>query len=298
MREVIYEIALQRALNAPVPLATDSYSPVAHSHLLSELPRRLVHNNYVIMNRRLYTNEKGTKLVGFYDVQDAESNISDELGLRMSIGFKNSYDKSMVAALAVGAIVIVCSNGVICGDLITFKRKHTGTILQELHEKIEQAITSMNTSFARILTDIEIMKNCRVTLRQKSEILGVMYVEKDLLTPTQFSMVKRELKMSEHFKGDTLWDLYNNVTSVLKKSHPMYYISTHVNFHKFMLETANAFHASSSSSDKSDKVEETILDQEVINEVVELPDENDQIIYGNELIDNDVDLNYLSENEF
>jgi len=265
MREKIIGTALERALSAPVPAMTETYSPIPHSMFLSELRRYLVQHEYEIKNQRLFVNGGGTRLVGFYDVEDVNQQNSNDFGFRMSLGFKNSYDKSMTVALVVGATVIICSNGMISGDLITFKRKHTGAVMELLREKIQEAVGSMNTSFMRLVSDAEIMKNYELNLRQKSEILGIMYFEKEIVTPTQLSVIKKELQTSENFRENSLWDLYNNVTVALKKSYPLRYVEDHIRLHDFMSDIAGISHAPLS--------EET---EEVIAESIAITNESNQ----------------------
>ena len=94
----------------------------------------------------------------------------------------------------------------------------------------------MKTDFGKLVMEVDVMKNYSLTQRQKAVILGIMYFERNLVTPTQLSIVKKELTQSEHFKEDNAWSLYNNVTESLKKSHPIDIIRDHIRFHGFMKE--------------------------------------------------------------
>lgn len=237
-----FQPAIDRAMRAEIPLQTESYSPVPHSIFIDSLAAKLIQANYTLENMRMYSNLSGTQVVGFYDVFRNDDLLPSDFGFRMSIGFKNSYDKSMTAALAIGAKVIICQNGMISGDLITFKRKHTGTIMQELQEKIQQSVQSLDSTFARLVADANIMANYELTQRQKAEILGVMYFEEELVTPRQLSIVKEELDRSQFFKGDSLWDLYNHVTVALKTSPARRYIEDHIRLHDFMSDIAGISH--------------------------------------------------------
>lgn len=230
--------SLIRALQAPIPARTDTYTPIPHSDFLSSLQTKLDTAGYNITSRRIYINGLATKLVGFIDIEDRNNPYRDDFGFRMMMGFKNSYDKSMVAGLAIGATVFICSNGVVSGDLITFRRKHTGTVQEELNEKIDLGISLMGTSFQRLISDAEIMRNYEISPKQKAEILGVMYFEEEIVSPTQLSVIKREIKHSEHFREPNLWSLYNNVTEALKTSHPMRLIDDHIRLHDFMSNIA------------------------------------------------------------
>lgn len=257
MAQPNYQVALQRALQAPIPARTISYSPIAHATFLDTLRLKLNEGGYNVAGQRMYVNGAGTKLVGFYDVERIGETVPDDFAFRMSIGFKNSYDKSMTAALVVGATVIICGNGMISGDLISFRRKHTGTAPEELQQKMQEAILSMNSSFLRLISDAEIMKNYELTRKQKAEILGVMYFEKEIVTPTQLSIVKKELNTSPNFSGNTLWDLYNNVTESLKRSYPLRFVEDHIRLHDFMSDIAGISHAP-----LSEEVQEIIAEAE------------------------------------
>lgn len=236
-----YLATLDRIRSAPVPARTETYSPIPHSLFIENLQNKIIHSGFLLGNQRLYSNLLGTRLVGFIDVKSADQDLSD-FGMNLSLGFKNSYDKSMSAAIVLGATVAICTNGVIAGDLIAFKRKHTGTVLEEVNEKINEAILQIRNVFARLVSDAKIMANYQLTQRQKSEILGIMYFEEDIVTPTQLSIVKKELESSEMFKGDSLWDLYNHITVALKTSHVTNYVDDHIRLHDFMSGIAGISH--------------------------------------------------------
>jgi hypothetical protein len=228
-----YADAYQRAMTALVPARTESYTPVMHTEIMTSMKANLGRQNLTVVGQKLHVNGKGTKVIGFYDVED-RGNFGNAHGLKMMLGYRNSYDKSMSVGIVVGASVWICSNGCISGDMLTFKRKHTGEVQTEMNEKIQEGIQRMRNDFGKLNIEVDIFKNYSLTQRQKSEILGVMYFEQDLVTPQQLSLVKKELTQSEHFKDNTAWDLYNNVTEALKTSHPTNVIDDHVNLHRFM----------------------------------------------------------------
>jgi hypothetical protein len=192
MRNRTHETAREIALRAPLPIRTDTYSPVGHRDFIDLLKEKIERSDMDVTGSKYYVNMHGTKLVGYYHIRDAIMDIGRDLGIEMMIGFKNSYDKSMSAALAVGANVMVCGNGMIFGDLMTFRRRHTGTIREELIEKMQGAINSLRDSFGRLALDVDIMKEYELTPQQRAEVLGVMYFENDIVTPNQLSVVKND----------------------------------------------------------------------------------------------------------
>jgi hypothetical protein len=233
--QVYWEANKRIALAAPLPVRTSTYSPVSHAEIIEAIRTNAQTNNLKIVRDRMYTNRFGTRVTGFFDVEDA-TDFGNVHGLKMMFGYRNSYDKSMSVAFVAGASVFICGNGMISGDLMAFKRKHTGTVAEELNEKIQVGVDRMRDDFAKLNLEVDVMKNYSLTPRQKAEILGVMYFEKNMVTPTQLSIVKNELTNSEHFREDNAWSLYNNVTEALKKSHPIDIIRDHIKLHGFMQE--------------------------------------------------------------
>lgn len=224
--------ARDRALNAPIPPATETYSPIPHAVMIDEIVNRINGTERLeIIGQDIHTDRSGDKLVGFLTVRNRLI-YNDETN--MMIGYKNSYDKSMSAGLAVGLKVMMCSNGLISGDMLSFIRKHTGTIREELDVKIDESIVLMEQRYPELLEEVEMFKNFSMTRKQKAELLGVMYFEEELVTPHQLAIVKREFRESENFRDDTLWDTYNNVTEALKTSHPLHHIEDHIRLHDFM----------------------------------------------------------------
>ena len=231
--QVYYERALSRALGAPIPARTETYSPVGNGTIIDTIREKLQLAELSILKTRLHANALGTRVTGFFDVQDNNRARENPHGLNMMLGFRNSYDKSMSVAFVAGGSVWICSNGLIDGDLIAYRRKHTGEVATELGEKINVGIERMRSDFGRLNMEVDVLKNFSLTPRQKAEILGVMYFENNLVTPTQLGIIKRELIEGEHFKEDNAWTLYNNVTESLKRSHPVDIIQDHIKVHDF-----------------------------------------------------------------
>jgi len=224
-----------RALNAPIPARTATYSPIGHAFFLDIISEEIrASGELELTGTNVFTNLNGQKMVGYTGVKQRRMETDPDFGLEMMIGYKNSYDKSMAAGLAAGASVMVCSNGIVSGDMLSFKRKHTGTIQEELAEKAREAITAMKDGFSNLVLEVDIMKDYNLTAKQKAELMGVMYFEENMVTANQLSVIKREMTKSEHFTGDTLWDLYNNITESFKSSHPLRHIEDHMNLHTFM----------------------------------------------------------------
>jgi hypothetical protein len=216
--------------SVPVPIATDTYSPVSHQNIIEAVQEQLYKRNFSIVNEKYNVAANGNKVIGYYSLN---YNNDPEMGIK--IAFRNSYDKSMSVAFVSGGEVWICSNGMVKGD-IQYVRKHTGSVVNELNVKIIDTINLMEDEFIQLKRHSEQMKQIELTKVQAAEMYGRMFMIDDIITPTQLSVIKKELDDSkfESFKDETLWSAYNHVTFALKEAHPLNYIDQHVNLHKFV----------------------------------------------------------------
>ena len=176
-----------------------------------------------------------------YPSQTTDKDISAEKELGMMFAWTNSYDKSTRFQCAVGAYVAVCYNGMIAGDMMNFKRKHTGSADYDVKVHLADQIKNAEKYYKRIIADKETLKSVGLSACQQAELVGRLFIEEDLLDSQQMSCVKSELdKPSYDYKtaSTSAWSFYNHVTQALiKKAHPRDWLSDQQNFHDFM--TAN-----------------------------------------------------------
>ena len=219
----------QEIFNVPVPVATKSYAPVAHQSLVSEIREQLDRHNLIVASTTYQAARDGRQLIGFMDINSGDS----ELGFRL--GFRNSYDKSMSAALVAGGVVWICSNGQVRGD-IAFIRKHTGSIVHELKNKIEFAINTLQDDHIILNRHKESMKSIQTDREVVAQLAGELFLNQDIITSTQLNILKREIdKPSFDYNApNSLWETYNHLTHALKTSHPTEYFERHQRLHEFV----------------------------------------------------------------
>lgn len=217
--------------NLPAPIATETYSPVAHKDIIDSIREELDKRNMSIINTRYNHSADGKRLIGFYDI---EFNGDTEMGMRF--GFRNSYDKSMSVAAVSGMNIWICENGCISSDGMQFMRKHTGSVVRELKEMITIGADNLEDRFLKLQEDSNKMKQIELSKVQAAEMYGRMFMINEIITPTQLSIVKRELNQPtfDVFNENNLWSAYNHVTYALKESHPNNYINQHINLHEFV----------------------------------------------------------------
>lgn len=215
----------------PLPEETETYKPVSHYDLatnLAEVSRSLL---------RGYTLEKGAYGLArdgsqMFGVLTYRNGISSEMGL--SIGFRNSYDKSMSVGIAIGASVFVCDNLALTGQ-IAIMRKHTAAVWDDLEELTITTIYRSQHNFHRIYEDSQEMQAWSLTDDDAYKLTGLLY-GRGIITPRQLPIVKKEWQDPSHeeFYDRNAWSFYNAVTEALKSAPPNKIMEKHIALHEVM----------------------------------------------------------------
>lgn len=220
----------QFLLGVALPEETKTYAPVPHRVFIDELQDRILSRNLNILERRYHSNHNGQQVVGELVIS---SNMDPELHSMFS--FTNSYDKSMKASVSGGAYVKVCSNGLYLNN-VRFKKQHRGTVLEELYSHMDMALNAAEEQMEELIFIKQQLKEREVTTRKASELLGVLFLDKKLITSTQLNIVKDEMAKPSFDYGckDSAYELLNHLTHSFKGAPAM-------NYMKHQVETSNFF---------------------------------------------------------
>ncbi len=216
----------------PVPEATDSYIPVPHNNLadtLSTIGRDIL-KGFTLSNEQYALARDGQQMFGVL----AFRNDHTELGL--SIGFRNSYDKSMAIGIAIGAQVFVCDNLALTGD-ITIMRKHTANVWQGLEDAAISTLYRSQQNFRKIVEDSVTLKGRMIDNTEAFKMIGLMFGH-GILTPRQLPVVKKEWLTPSYddFKARNMWSFYNACTEALKSCPPLVIMEKHISLHAAITE--------------------------------------------------------------
>ena len=216
------------------PPSTESYVPVAHHDLVNRL---LDIAGDLLPGYSLHREQYGiarynAQLFGVHTYQ----NGSSEMGL--SIGFRNSLDKSLSVGLAFGASVFVCDNLALQGSIMIM-RKHTTNVWRDLEELIVSSVLKARTGFHQAREDAVVMKERPMDDTEAWQALGFLYGNK-VLTTRQLPVALKEWHDPRHreFEPRTLWSLYNACTEALKASPPRSIMERHLALHHHLYESA------------------------------------------------------------
>jgi len=225
------DATLDQLANIPLPQETKSYKPVAHTDLanmLSSMATNLL-PEFSLVNSQFGLARDGAKMFGVHTFKNGDS------ALGLSIGFRNSYDRSLSVGIAVGASVFVCDNLMLTGDL-TVLRKHTTNVHEDIDGLALSAIYKSRRAFDQIKSDAEVMKGIPMSDDEAYRMLGLIYGH-GIITPRQIPVVKNAWLKPSHddFKGRDLWSFYNSVTESLKTSPPQSIMERHLNLHSQLM---------------------------------------------------------------
>lgn len=217
--------------DAVVPEQTDTYMPVSHEDLLDLVDNRLFVTGYEVNNRNIEQNHDGTTIIAHFIVKK-----EDHPDFTQEFAVVSDYKKRKAIMFASGGHVFICGNGMVVSE-VTIVRKHTSRVWEELTEKCDEAIEKMEENWEKMLDDIYLMASIGLTLTQKSELLGRMLIEEKILSITEVSKVVAEIKKPTHdySSRDSLWELYNYCTFILKDAHIMRKTKALKSLHDFLV---------------------------------------------------------------
>jgi len=205
-------------INAPLPDATETYTVISHGSVINNILQTLQEKGFQVAEEIYKCNDGAQVASGIFRL-----NYGEDPDLGMMFAFANSYDKSMRFKCAVGGYVHVNGASIIGSNMSSWGRKHTGTADNETAETIQKQLEDAEAYFSQLLADKERMKETLLTDRQFAELLGVLYVEKKILSGEQLSLIRTQFekpKYTYNAPANSLWTLYNHIILALAKSHP------------------------------------------------------------------------------
>ena len=208
--------AFLRSIKLPVHAA--SYTVIPHAHVIDKVKEELANNNFVITEELYKASTCGNVALGFMKIEtDTDSDMS------MTFNWINSYNKQLKFGCAIGGFIhdnkvpFVSSK-----KQATWSRKHTGTAFTETNTIIEDMVNKANQHFWEIQEMKEKFKKISVSSIDYAKLMGLLYFDKNLLSPEQASIISREYKKPSFNYTDTgsLWEVYKMIMYGIAEQHP------------------------------------------------------------------------------
>jgi hypothetical protein len=192
-------------VNVPLPAATETYTVISHGSIIQKVENELNIEGLVITGREYRNTYDGSIAKGVVY-------ITDERDPDISIAFTwvNSYNKQVKFGCGIGGLIRDNHSVMLGSEGTSWIRKHTGRADSEAFDIIEQLTQSIGTIFDKLILEKERMKAQPLSNEMYGRIMGAIFFEHNLLTPTQANAVKKEWDKPKHEYSDkdTLWGLY------------------------------------------------------------------------------------------
>lgn len=213
----------------PVPQATRSYRPVSYGDAISYMEETAHRQLGLDKVREQYgLNKAGDQMFALMTFKTDR----DDSGL--SIGMRQSYNKSLALGVAVGAQVFVCDNLCFSGSAFKVVRKNTVNVWADFRAMLGAQIAGALGHYEAVQADNDTMRAIPCSERRGYAMLGVALGE-GVLTATQASVAFGDWREARHeeFSDRNLWGLYNAVTEGLKKGAPATRLDRQAKAHDF-----------------------------------------------------------------
>lgn len=255
MPKKIQDCSKAHLISIDLPVHGDSYTVISHESVMDYAYTELANAGFGIVTEDYRATADGQIAQGIYKLQ-----YNSDPELNMMFAWTNSYNKQVRFKCGVGAYVNQIGTVMVCGDMGSWARKHTGSADEETVQTIKDQIADATMYYNQLVADKEAMKGISMTKRKQSQLLGILFAEYKILTTEQASMIRNEMDKPSHVFEDTnsLWAFYNYVTTALQHSHPKTWMEDQRVLHYF-ISTVNNF-SSSQAAPQVQPVIEAVVD--------------------------------------
>ena len=192
-----------------LPLATKSYTVISHGDIIDTVREMLKKHGFIITNELYKAESNGDVALGFMQIETL-----NDPDMAMTFNWTNSYNKMVRFSCSIGGFIydnqvpFVSTN-----NQASWRRKHTGTALEETMEIIEAMVASADEHFAQIVDMKNKFKSIDVSRKEYAKLLGLLYFDKQIISSEQINVIKREYEKPSFDYTDkgTLWELYKMI---------------------------------------------------------------------------------------
>ena len=216
----------------PLPVYAATYTVISHKSIMDYALAEITAMGFTIEKEEYRATHDGQIAQGIYQL-----NYNSDTEMSLMFAWTNSYNKQIRFKCAVGGYVHANQSVMLCGEIGTYARKHTGTADADTIAMMKSHLTNAKMYYDNLVIDKEAMKLVSMSLRRQSEILGVLFAEYEILTTEQASIMRQQMDKPSYFYNggkDTLWSFYNHATVALQQSHPRTWMEDQRMLHWFI----------------------------------------------------------------
>jgi len=236
MPKKIKECSKAHLISVALPDHGDSYTVISHESVIDHVYAELAQAGFGIVSEEYRATADGNIAQGIHVLQ-----YNSDPELSMMFAWTNSYNKQVRFKCGVGAYVNHTGTTMVCGDMGSWARKHTGTADEETVATIKEQVANAQMYYDQLVADKNLMKDIKMNKRKQAQLLGILFAEYQILTTEQASIVRSQMDKPTHVFEDSssLWAFYNYVTTALQSSHPKTWMEDQRVLHYFISSVNN-----------------------------------------------------------
>ena len=237
MPKKIAECTKAHLVSVPLPNHGATYTVISHQSVMDYVYTELAAAGFSVVHEEYRCTADGQIAHGIYKL-----NFNNDPELSMMFAWTNSYNKQVRFKCGVGGYINLTGTTMVCGDMGSWARKHTGTADEETIKTIQDQIANAHMYYNQLCADKESMKGITLNKRKQAQLLGILFAEYQILTTEQASIIRQQMDRPSHVYADSnsLWAFYNYVTIALQHSHPKTWMEDQRVLHYF-ISTVNNF---------------------------------------------------------
>jgi len=237
MPRKIAECTKAHLVSVPLPNHAATYTVISHQSVIDYVYTELANAGFSVISEEYRCTADGNIAHGIYKL-----NYNSDPELSMMFAWTNSYNKQVRFKCGVGGYINLTGTTMVCGDMGSWARKHTGTADEETIKTIQEQIANAHMYYNQLCSDKDSMKGITLNKRKQAQLLGILFAEYQILTTEQASLVRQQMDRPSHVYADSnsLWAFYNYVTIALQHSHPKTWMEDQRVLHYF-ISTMNNF---------------------------------------------------------
>lgn len=242
------KVTEEEVRDTPTPPATRTHNPLPHGEFLDMLYKTLKHWGWNVGQER-FSLEGGkvdvegedvmfdtARLFGVMNIDRDDVATGEDYNL--SIGLRNSHDKSMSAGIIGGIVVMVCTNMDFMGDFAT-GHMHTTNIKSVLPDRLNRLAGEIEEAHTDHQKVIESYKATDLSDTVAHDFL-VKMCDTGVMPWSYAPKVLGEYRSPRHeeFEQRTLWGFNNATTEILKDRNIRDLPTSMAKFHQLGKELA------------------------------------------------------------
>ena len=169
--------------NELISITSRAYKPINHFEI-DDMVMNEVGSKYGNVTRTFKIDMMDNKFVGRYKFNDISYDIGRGDTIIPELTVRNAHDLRWCFESQIGAFRLVCSNGLVIGDIIDYARiKHVGVIKTNIKDVIYTSMTRFSETIDKWMSwnrevpyslVLQIMKDMKLSTRKSEELAGYL----------------------------------------------------------------------------------------------------------------------------